>query len=233
MTDTPTVAVRGEVTREVEPELATLTVTVSARGKDRQQVLTRLTERTEALRQLLDRYADAIEKRETSRLYVYPEVKGPRERVSSYIGTVSTTVTFADFTQLGDVVLVLADQDQTSVYGPNWSLRPDSPAYREARRAAIGDALARAREYADALGARLVRLVELTDVGMSGDQGPRPLTFAMRTAGMPQEAQLELDPQLQTVQAAIEARFVISEPTLDGPQPVSRPAGEPASPAGQ
>jgi uncharacterized protein YggE len=218
MADTPSVAVRGEVIREVEPELATLTVTVAARGKDRQQTLTRLAERTEALRQLLDRYADAIEKRETSRVYVHPEVKGSRERVSAYTGTVSTTVTFADFTQLGDVVLTLADQDQTSVYGPNWALRPDSPAYREVRRAAIADALTRAREYADALGARLVRLVELTDVGLSGDQGARPLAFATRAAAMPQEPQLELDPQLQSVQAAIEARFVITEPRLgDGP----------------
>jgi uncharacterized protein YggE len=204
------------VTREVEPELATLTVTVAARGKDRQETLTRLTERTEALRQLLDRYAEAIEKRETSGVYVHPEVKGSRERVSSYTGTVSTTITFHDFTGLGDVALTLADQDQTSVYGPNWSLRPDSPAYREARRAAIGDALVRAREYADALGARLVSLVELTDVGLSGDQGPRPLAFAARASSMPGEPQLELDPQLQTVYAAIEARFVITDPQLSG-----------------
>jgi uncharacterized protein len=215
MADTPSVAVRGEVTREVEPELATLTVTVAARGKDRQETLTRLTERNEALRQLLDGYADAIEKRETSRVYVHPEVKGSRERVSSYTGSVSTTVTFHDFTQLGDIALTLADQDQTSVYGPNWALRPDSPAYREARRAAIGDALVRAREYADALGARLVSLVELTDAGLSGDQGARPLAFAARAGGMPGEPQLNLDPQLQTVYAAIEARFVITEPRLD------------------
>jgi uncharacterized protein len=214
MTDTPTVAVRGEAVREVEPELATLTVTVAARGKDRQQTLARLAERADALRHLLDRYADAIDKRETSRVYVHPEVKGSRERVSAYSGTISTTVTFSDFAHLGDVVLTLADQDQTSVYGPSWALRPDSPAYREARRAAIADALGRAREYAEALGARLVRLVELTDTGLGGDQGPRPMTFAMGSAGMPQEPQLDLDPERQTVHAAIEARFVISEPAL-------------------
>jgi uncharacterized protein YggE len=214
MTDTPSVAVRGEAVREVEPELATLTVTVAARGKDRQQTLSRLAERADALRQLLERYADAIEKRETSRVYVHPEVKGSRERVSAYAGTVSTTITFTDFSQLGDIVLSLADQDQTSVYGPSWSLRPDSPAYREARRDAIADALRRAREYADALGARLVRLVELTDSGLGGDRSPRPMAFAMRGNAMSQPPQLELDPERQTVQAAIEARFVISEPTL-------------------
>jgi uncharacterized protein YggE len=100
------------------------------------------------------------------------------------------------------------------VYGPSWSLRPDSPAYREARHAAIADAVRRAREYAEALGARVVRLVELTDSGLGADQPPRPMAFAMQAPGMPQQPQLELDPERQTVRAAIEARFMISEPQL-------------------
>jgi hypothetical protein len=216
MTDTPTVAVRGEAVREVEPELAQLTVTIAARDSDREHTLTRLAQRAEALGGLLDRYAEVIDRRETSRIAVYPELRRSGERVRAYVGSVSTTVTFSDFTQLGEVVMVLADQDQTTVYGPSWSLRPDSPAYGEARRAAIDDALARAREYAGALGARLVRLVELADSGLSGDSGPQPMAFAMRAAGESQQPQLELDPQRQTVRAAVEARFVISEPTVLG-----------------
>jgi uncharacterized protein YggE len=216
MTDTPTVAVRGEAVREVEPELAQVTVTIAARDKDREHTLRRLAERAEALGGLLDRYAEVIDRRETGRVSVYPEVKRSGERVRAYVGSISTTVTFSDFTQLGEVVMVLADQDQTSVFGPSWSLRPDSPAYGEARRAAIDDALGRAREYADALGSRLVRLVELTDSGLSGDRGPQPMAFGMRATGGPQQPQLELDPQRQTVYGAVEARFAISEPTVLG-----------------
>jgi uncharacterized protein YggE len=219
MTDTPTVAVRGEAVREVEPELAQLTVTVAARDSDRERTLTRLAERAGALRGLLDRYTETIERRETSRVYVYPELKRSGERVRGYLGSVSTTVTFSDFSDLGEIVLTLADQDQTTVYGPSWSLRPDSSAYGEARRAAIDDALGRAHEYADALGARLVRLVELTDSGLSGDRGPQPMALAARFGafgGAPQQPQLELDPQRQTVHAAVEARFAISEPTVLG-----------------
>jgi uncharacterized protein YggE len=218
MTDTPSLAVRGEAVREVEPELATVTITVAARDKDRTLTLDRLAERVDALRQLLDRYAAAIDKRETSRVYVYPEVKGSRERVNAYAGTVSTTVTFSDFSQLGDVILALADQDQITVSGPFWALRPDSAAHREVRRAAIADALTRAREYAEALGARLVRLVELADSGMSGDGSPRPMMFAMRADAMSERPELRLDPQLQSVRATVEARFVITEPaTLEPP----------------
>jgi uncharacterized protein YggE len=216
MTDTPTVAVRGEAVRDVEPELAQLTVTVAARDKDREHTLRRLAERAEVLGRLLDGYAEAIERRETSGVNVHPEIgKGKGERVRGYVGSVSTTVTFSDFSQLGEVVLTLADSDQTTVNGPYWSLRPDSAAFSQARRAAIADALGRAREYADALGARLVRLVELADSGLSGEGGPQPMMMAARAefGGMPQ---LELDPARQTVRATVEARFAISEPTVLG-----------------
>jgi uncharacterized protein len=217
MTDTvagaPTVAVRGSVTRQVDPELAQLVVTVAARDKDRQATLARLAARVEALKSLLDQYADAIERRETSGLYVHPEGKGSGERVKAYTGSVTTTVTFHDFARLGDVALVLADQDQTTVAGPYWSLRPDSPTYREARKSAIEDALQRAREYADALGARILRLVELTDQGLSQEHAPvQTMGYAMRTAV--DTPQLDLDPQRQTVYANVEARFVISEPSV-------------------
>jgi uncharacterized protein YggE len=217
MTDTPTVAVRGEAVHEVEPELAHLTVTIAARDSDREQTLRRLAERAEALGGLLDRYADVIERRETSQISVHPELKRTGERVRAYQGSVSTTVTFSDFTQLGEVVLALADADQTTVYGPSWSLRPDSAAYGQARRAAIDDALVRAREYAGALGSQLVRLIELADSGLSGDRGPQPMTFTARDSfGTADRPQLELDPQRQTVYAAVEARFAISEPSVFG-----------------
>jgi uncharacterized protein YggE len=217
MTDTPTVAVRGEAVHEVEPEIAQLTVTIAARDSDREQTLRRLAERAEALGGLLDRYTDVIERRETSQISVHPELKRAGERVRAYQGSVSTTVTFSDFTQLGEVVLALADSDQTTVYGPSWSLRPDSAAYGQARRAAIDDALVRAREYAGALGSQLVRLIELADSGLSGDRGPQPMTFTARDSfGTADRPQLELDPQRQTVYAAVEARFAISEPSVFG-----------------
>ena len=87
--------------------------------------------------------------------------------------------------------------------GPWWSLRPDSPAHREARHAAIADALRRAREYAEALGARVTALLELADTGRGGpaDDGPGGVRRAGGAEGAPPE--LELDPQPQTVQAAV------------------------------
>lgn len=215
MTDGPVVAVRGEAYREVPPEIARFTVTATARDKDRETVLGRLAERAAAVRVLLEGYGPAVDRRETGELRVRPETKRSGERVVAYHGSVATTVTVTDFTVLGELMLRLADQDQIEVAGPWWSLRPDSPAYREARHAAIADALVRAREYAEALGARVTALRELADTGLTPQPMMARAAYGMGAggeSGAPPE--LELDPQPQTVQAAVEARFTISEPVL-------------------
>ncbi|MBE1487096.1 SIMPL domain-containing protein [Plantactinospora soyae] len=216
MTDQPTVVVRGEVVREVPPEIARFAVTVSARDKDRPAALARLAERSGAVRALIDGYGDAIDRRETGQLWVRPELKRTGERVSVYAGSATTTVTVSDFGMLGELMLRLADQDQTSVAGPWWELRPGSRVHREARRAAVAEAVARAREYADALGAEVTALLQLSDSGVAD----RPMMMTRAAFGMTAKSgggmpELELDPQLQTVQATVEARFAISPPRLD------------------
>lgn len=213
----PVVAVRGESFREVPPELARFSVTVRARDRDRRAVLSRLAARAEAVRNLIDGYGTAIDRRETGALYVRPELKRSGERVTGYDGRVTTTVTVVDFTILGELMLRLADQEQTTVAGPWWQLRPDSPVYAEARRAAVEAAIGRAREYAAALGAELTALLELADSGT----GPQPMMAraALFGGGMVAEAsppELELDPQPQQVHAVVEARFAISTPTILG-----------------
>lgn len=218
MVDGPVVAVRGESVREVAPEVARFSVTVAARDRGRQATLSSLAARAEAVRTLIDGYGEAIERREAGSLQVGPELKRSREKVVAYVGSVTTTVTVTDFAVLGELMLRLADQDQTSVSGPWWELRPGSPVYREGRRTAIADAISLAREYAEALGARVTGLIEVSDTGMR----PQPM-MASRAVGlgfnardMAAEAapQIDLDPQPQTVHAAVEARFAISEPTV-------------------
>jgi uncharacterized protein YggE len=213
--DAPIVAVRGESVREVAPDIAKFTVTVAARDRDRQATLARLTLRVVSVGALLDEYGRAVERRETSGIHVSPERRRAGERVAVYQGSVTTTVTVSDFSALGEVMLRLADQDQTTVYGPWWELRPESPAFREARRTALNDAVTRAREYADAVGARLVRLLEISDVGVASRPVAKTMAFAADAGGYRAPAgvpELELEPQAQTVHAQVEARFTMTEP---------------------
>ncbi|WP_406078354.1 SIMPL domain-containing protein [Micromonospora sp. NBC_00858] len=210
--DGPVVQVRGEAYREVPPELARFAVTATARDRDREATLTRLAERAAAIRVLLDGAGPVVARRETGDLRVRPETRRSGERVVAWHGSVTTTVTVTDFTALGELMLRLADQDQVEVAGPWWELRPDSPAHREARHAAITDALQRAREYAEALGAQVTSLIELADAGAADRPMFARAALDVGSGGGPPE--LELDPQPQTVQAAVQARFTISDPVL-------------------
>jgi uncharacterized protein YggE len=216
MAEQPVISVRGEAVREVAPELAAFSVTVSARDRDRHATLARLTERAAAQRALLDRYADAIERRETGAVQVYPEVKGRSERVSAYRGNVTTTVTVTDFAVLGDLLLRLGAEEQTAISGPWWRLRPGSRAGADVRREAIADALGRAREYADAVGARVDRLIEISDDGAGGGVQPMAAMAFRGAAADAAEMSLDLDPQQQTVHAAVVVRVAITEPSALG-----------------
>ena len=209
-------AVRGEVHREVDPEIATFTISVEARGRDRDAVLRLLAGRQERVRAVLDGYASAVEKQESSGIHVYPEgKKGSGEKVTAHNGNLQTTVTVADFAVLGPLMLALAGEEQVSVSGPWWALRPGSPAHRDARQAAIADALERAREYAAALSARIVRLIELADAGLNAQPlaggGFRAMSLSEGAGDVPH---MDLEPERQQVHASVEARFAISEPIL-------------------
>jgi len=213
----PIVAVRGEVHRDVDPEIATFSISVDARDRDRDAVLRLLARRQERVRAVLDGYAAAIEKQETGGVHVYPEgKKGSGEKVTAHNGSVSTTVTVADFAALGPLILAVAAEEQVSVSGPWWELRPGSPVYGEARRAAITDAIAQARDCADALGAEVESLELLADARITGQERPyaRPALARSNSSGPRDAPLLDLQPQRQEVYAAVDARFRISTPAV-------------------
>ncbi|MEU6345444.1 SIMPL domain-containing protein [Streptomyces sp. NPDC046977] len=223
--EVPHVGVRGEATLEAEPELARIAVTVSARGTDRRGTLDDLGARNAAVLDLVKSYGEAVDKLETGAFVITPELRERRrgERIRAYHGSVRIGVTLTDFTALGELATRLADLDLTRVDGPWWSLRPDSPAYRAARQQAVRDAVQRAREYAEALGARLLALVELADEGMQQTLAfpGRPAMRAAAFAGAPGGAEdmarpLDMEPEQQSVYAQVTAHFTMTAPDLSG-----------------
>jgi uncharacterized protein YggE len=83
------------------------------------------------------------------------------------------------------------------------------------RKEAIADALQRAREYAEAVGSRVDRLVEIQDEGAGGVQ-PMMRAMAFKGEAAADALELELDPQLQTVQASVIVRVTITDPDVFG-----------------
>jgi uncharacterized protein YggE len=215
-------SVRGEATIEVSPEIVELAIAVSARDPKRERALELLSRRNDECLALVKGYGEAVEKVETSGLIVYPEIryKARKEQVRSYRGSVRLEVTIVDFAIAGELVARLSDGDMTTVSGPWWRLRPDSPVHRRVRQEAARDAVVRAREYAEAVGARLTSLVELADEGLTTQAVAPHVRGGPAFAGSvgPGEGAayepppIDLEPQLQTVHARVEARFTISQP---------------------
>jgi len=215
MAQQPVISVRGEAHMEAEPEIATLSVTVQARDPDRRTVLDRLATRNAQLLDLIKGYGEAVEKLESGAASVYPDIKYKErtERVRGYLGRASAQVVIRDFTVLGELMARLADGELVTVAGPWWSLRPDSPVYRQARIAAAQDATRRAGEYAQAFGGELGGLIEAADTGLLTGHADHGVPFRAMAAGgvarasAPEPADMDFEPVRQTVTAQVEARF--------------------------
>ncbi|WEH12446.1 SIMPL domain-containing protein [Streptomyces sp. VNUA24] len=220
----PRVAVRGEAPLEVDPDLARIGITVTARGNDRGGTLGDLARRNTAALDLVRSYGDVVERLETGTPAITPQLteRGRRERVRAYHGHIRTTAELTDFTALGELTTRLAELDLTGVDGPWWALRPDSPVHRTARLTAVHDAVRRARDYAESLDSTLVALLELSDSSLdapvSAEHDPYGAVGTEGCDGAEPPDALHLQPERQIVFAQVEAHFVMTPPRL-GPQP--------------
>ncbi len=192
-----------------------------ARDKDRQRAVKLLTGRTARVTAQIKGYGKAVEKVESGLVTVRPEFKDgkARERITGYVAQANLTATVADFDVLGDFVTGLAGQEMVTVTGPDWELRPGSPVHRQARLAAVADAMQRAREYAEAFGGTITGLTEAADTGLLAPQpepgGYRAIRAPAAAALSYQDApEFDFEPAKQTVSAEIEARFTMTAPSF-------------------
>jgi hypothetical protein len=204
----------------VDPEVVDLTVVVTAHARDRREAFERLVKRNDEVLDLVRSYGDSIDRVESTGVSVAPELRrGKDEKIRSYSGAVRVRVTVADIAIVGELVARVADLETAAVEGPYWRLRRASPVYREARNRAVAEAVARARDYAEAIGSRVTGLIELADTGLTTSpappqmRAPGAVTFGrMAAASVPEPPTLDLEPQQQTVYASVEARFRAVQP---------------------
>ncbi len=206
MTD-PVVTVRGEARSEVQPDLATLSVTVHANGSSSDAVRDQLATASGRLREVLTARSDAVSRSSTGGLHVAP-VFGPKgNKITGYRGSFGASLEVTDFAQLSDLVFALTPLPNSQVDGPWWSLTPDHPAHRDVRLAAIGDARRRAEDYAAAVGLALGEVVEISDLEPGGSWGPQARMakgFAMDAESAPS---FDFEPALQTVSGQVTVRY--------------------------
>lgn len=221
-TGTATVIVRGEATVEADPEIVVFSVSVRARARDRREAMENLARRSAEFTTLVKSFGEAIEKVETSGVSVYPELRrGRDERVRWYRGAVRSRLTVADLSVAGELVAKVSDLELCLIEGPWWQLRTSSAIYHDARAQAARAAVARAAEYAEAVGGRLLTLIELADTGLTQPPRTIPLRYAAQAMapGAPAEetpAVIDLEPETQVVTATVEARFTMTQPSSLG-----------------
>jgi uncharacterized protein YggE len=158
--------------------------------------------------ELLQRFEAAIERSSTSALHVSPVFnRRTPAKITGYQGTFSTQIVVADLESLSRLVLALTELHNSQIDGPWWSLRPDSPMFRDVRLAAIADARRRAEDYAGAFGTTVGNLVEVSDLdgGFAGRE-MRAFTMARGT----DDAAFDFQPALQTISGQVTVRFRLS-----------------------
>jgi uncharacterized protein len=224
MPEQPLISVRGEAVVKVEPEVARLEVSVVSRDAARPAALKLLEDRVETVTKILASFPDVIDAVDSTGLRVSPQLSNrrPPEKLPGFVGIGRLGVIVTGFDRIGELMAELTGLELTEVGGPWWELRPDSGVYRQARIAAVRDAITKARDYAEGLGSQLTGLVELADTrvmsdGGTGEQGGRfTAKLPQRTrVAAPEEFTFDLAPAQQTVRASVEARFRISQPDLE------------------
>ena len=141
---------------------------------------------------------------------VYDERTGRHELTGRVTATVAVVITVRAFGLLDALGAMLAAREPVSVHNVAWQVDWDNPAWQDVRAAAIQAAIAKARDYATALGGSLRSVEHVADAGLLGGDGaqPRlasPMVHAAAAGGEPDAP--SLDPVPQELVAIIEARF--------------------------
>jgi uncharacterized protein len=232
MTDESTtlLSVRADAQLEVAPDEAALDCTAGAVDEDKAAALRVLARRldaaTGALRDLGGVVRQAGDQRRAlawlvRSLRTEPERRWD-EQQDRYLltGRVSASaallVVVRDFGLLDRVEGALAGHQHVHLHYVDWLVDHDNPGWQQVRAAAIEAALAKARDYAAALGGGLLSIDHVADVGLLGDRGggfehgPRArasMAMAAAPGSGDEENGPSLDPVPQELHASIEARF--------------------------
>jgi uncharacterized protein len=147
----------------------------------------------------------------TSWFNVAPQYASPtasssaQPKIMGYQVTNSVTITVDDLAKLGSAIDTLVASGANSMGGISFTVRDPKPLMRQARDAAIKDAIDRAQVYAKAAGLALGRIVTISEGGVVT---PRPLFRAMAVVSSG-EAPTPMAAGEETVSAQVTVTFGI------------------------
>jgi uncharacterized protein YggE len=162
------VTVAGDSIVQAQPDTAILTLSVVTQSKTAIEAQQENARKSDALVRTLKSAAGANAEVKTSG-YVLQPMRVYRENqpptITGYEARNSVTVVLSDLTKVGTVIDAAAQAGANDVSGISFSLKQDRPARDEALRQATREAMSKAQVMAQALGGRVVRIVEVQEEG--------------------------------------------------------------------
>lgn len=215
----PSLSVRGEVERLVDPDSVVLDAQIAITRDDKESSLRAATVALDNLRAALEKVGAVVRTASTQRhpitwsthrVTTTPEfddvTKAQTGRITANVGI---HITLRDFDLLDELEQITVEVSDLRIGYAHWAVDSDNPAWPEVRAEAIREAFRKGSHYAAALGASLVAVDHIADAGLLGtDEGAR----LRGTGGFPMTAGggvplSTLDPVPQQLVARIEARF--------------------------
>ena len=182
------VTVSGDSIVQAQPDTAILTISVVTQAKNALEAQQQNAERSDAVVRTLKSAAGAGAEVKTSGYSLQPQ-RVYRENqpptITGYEARNTVTVTISDLTKVGPVIDAAAQSGSNDIGGVVFTLRKDRPARDEALALATREAMSKAQVIAQALGGRVVRIVEVQE---EGTVRPRPMYEAEMARGMVQKS---------------------------------------------
>ncbi|MDQ2064993.1 SIMPL domain-containing protein [Xinfangfangia sp. CPCC 101601] len=192
--DPARITVTGEGASEIAPDLATLQVGVTTTGATAAEALAA---NSTALEAVLQRLRDAgVEGRDlqTSNLTVNPNWSGydssaSGPQITGYTAMNMITVKLRKLDGLGAVLDAAVQDGANTLNSLTFGLQNPRPAMDAARQAAVEDAAAKAKLYAEAAGLKLGKIQEISESsGYGGGPAPMMKQAAASAEAVPVEA---------------------------------------------
>lgn len=218
-----TMQLDGQASVSVKPDMALISTGVVTQDKTARAALSANTKAMSALMDMLSKAGIAERDLQTSNfsvqpIYVYPkpttsETTPPPPRIVGYEVSNTLSVKVRKLEMLGTILDEMVSAGSNNVHGLSFTIADNTDALAAARKAAIQDALDKARLYADAAGVCLVRI---TDIAELSSRQPSPIRLEAK-AMVADSAPVPIQGGELDLSAQVRVSWEI------GPQPCAQP----------
>jgi uncharacterized protein YggE len=201
------VMVVGDSIVQAQPDTAILTIAVVTQNRSAIEAQQENATKTDAVLRALKAAAGAGAEVKTSGYALQPQrvyKEGQPPTISGYEARNMVTVTMSDLNKIGNVIDAAAQAGSNDVSGIAFTLRQDRPARDRALGEATREAMSKAQVIAQALGGRVLRIVEVQEDGFQ-QRPPVPIyqtesfASAAKVATPIEVGSLEINSRVQVI----------------------------------